>query len=76
MMTMDEIRKYKRAEPFQPFVIHTDDGRQFRVFHHYNVALSPTGRAIAVAVENEDAFETLHVSQVAHISLMDDRKAG
>jgi hypothetical protein len=49
-MTVDQLRKLHRAQPFQPFDIHLADGRTLAVQHPEMLAVSPPGRAIGVAV--------------------------
>ena len=47
-MTIDEVRRLFRAEPFQPFTLHLADGRTFPVASREFMALSPVGRTVAV----------------------------
>ena len=49
-MTVEQIRKMHRAEPFQPFDVHVADGRSLRVGHPEALAINPPGRTIGVAV--------------------------
>ena len=47
-MTIERIRNYYNAQPFQPFVIRLDDGRHLSVSSREYVASAPNGRTIAV----------------------------
>lgn len=40
-MTVDELRKMLRAQPFRPFEIHLADGRSLPVNHPEVVAIVP-----------------------------------
>jgi hypothetical protein len=55
-MTIEQIRHAYSARPFQPFIIHLADGRQISVPHPEFMALSPSGRAVAVS-QPDGAFE-------------------
>lgn len=47
-MTIEQIRHFYDARPFQPFVIHLADGQQIAVPSHEYMMASPTGRTIGV----------------------------
>ena len=47
-MTIEQIRGYHNATPFQPFVIHLADGRAIRVPSREFMAAAPNGRTIVV----------------------------
>ena len=47
-MTIEQIRKFYEAQPFQPFVIHLGDGREISVPSREFMMTSPTGRTIGV----------------------------
>jgi hypothetical protein len=47
-MRVDEIRRVQRAEPFQPFVIHLADGREFAVDHPEFMWMSRSNRTLIV----------------------------
>jgi hypothetical protein len=49
-VTNEELRKFHRAQPFQPFDIHLADGRAITVDHPEFLAQSPTGRTISVGL--------------------------
>jgi hypothetical protein len=48
-MTIDQVRQFYEAQPFQPFVIHLADGRQVPVNHREFIMAVPSGRTIIVA---------------------------
>ena len=56
-MTVGRIREFYRAIPFQPFDIHLADGRTVTVDHPELMAIYPSGRTIAVFVD--DRFEVI-----------------
>jgi hypothetical protein len=47
-MTIEKVRDFYNARPFQPFVLHLADGRNLTVHHPENIAFSPSGRTIHV----------------------------
>lgn len=47
-MTIDEVRRLFKAQPFAPFTFHLADGRQFPVASREFMALSPVGRTVVV----------------------------
>lgn len=49
-MTVQQIRRMHQAQPFQPFDIHLADGRALSVRHPENLAITPLGRTIGVAL--------------------------
>jgi hypothetical protein len=51
-MTIEQLRKLHRAQPFQPFDIHLADGRHLEVIHPECLAISPPGRTVGVAVSD------------------------
>lgn len=54
-MTIDQIRKAIRAEPFRPFTICLADGRMFHIPHPECVMISPdASRTFGVAGPGED----------------------
>lgn len=55
-MTIDDIRVLKRARPFRPFNIVLNDGRVVWVPGSELIALSPTGKTVAVFEGNAASF--------------------
>jgi hypothetical protein len=47
-MTIEQVRSFYDAQPFQPFVIHLGDGRQHAIASREFMMTSPTGRTIGV----------------------------
>lgn len=47
-MTIEQLRKMHRAQPFQPFDIYLADGRVLPVDHSEILAVPPPGRTIGV----------------------------
>ena len=54
-MTIDQIRKAARAEPFKPSTLSLTDGRRFRVRHPELILIPPdAARTFVVAGDGED----------------------
>lgn len=51
-MTIEQIRKLHRAQPFQPFDIHLAVGRMLSVVHPENLAIASPGRTVGVALSD------------------------
>ncbi|HEX7378733.1 MAG TPA: hypothetical protein VF278_16550 [Pirellulales bacterium] len=52
-MTIEQVRNFYNAQPFQPFIIHLADGRQIPVLSREFMMTAPTGRTIAVYQPDE-----------------------
>ncbi len=68
-MTIDEIRTLHRAEPFRPFKLCLADGREYTVDIRMCLALSPTGRTVALVLP-EDDFAIIEVESIREIKLL------
>ena len=54
-MTIEQLRKAYRAEPFKPFTISLTDGRRFYVGHQEYLSIAPQAqRTFVVASEGEE----------------------
>jgi hypothetical protein len=49
-MDIEAIRRLRRAEPFLPFRLEMEDGRDLPVEKSYYQAISPTGRSLTYAL--------------------------
>jgi hypothetical protein len=47
-VTSEKVRQLWKAEPFQKFTMHLADGRKIAVHHREFLAISPSGRTVAV----------------------------
>lgn len=63
-MNIEEIRSYRNAKPFEPFIIELKDGRLIPVWRPERMAIAPSGR-IHVYVESKPyLFPLGEISQV------------
>lgn len=63
-MKIEEIRSYRNAKPFEPFIIELRDGRLIPVWNPQRMAIAPWGK-IHVYVESKPyLFPLAEVSQV------------
>ena len=54
-MTIEQLRKAVRIEPFMPFIICLTDGRKFRIPHPECIAIPPkASRTFVVSGQGED----------------------
>ena len=71
-MTIDRLRKAVRAQPFQPFIIRTADGRGYRVRHPEMMLLSPRAeRTFVVYDESSNDPEDYVVLDAILVSAID-----
>lgn len=66
-MTIDQLRKAVKAEPFKPFTVSLSDGRRLFVPHPEFVWVPPkASRTFNVAGEGEDQsiIDLLHVTSI------------
>jgi hypothetical protein len=54
-MTTEHLRRTLRANPFQPFIIRTADGRQFPIPHPDFLSISPSGRMATIYHSDDSA---------------------
>ena len=62
----DEVRKLLHTVPFQPFLVKTSDGKQYRVKHPDYVAISPKGGRVTLYTDEETSttLSALHIVAV------------
>ena len=65
-MTIEDIRKFRNAEPFRPFRLFLSDGRKFLVRHAENIGWSPSGSRLAV-YELADAGDIIDLEKVVKV---------
>jgi len=68
-MTVEKMRSLLRAAPFQSFVVHTPDGREFNVPHPDFAMLSGTGRLLHVARPESDLEDIIDVALITDIAI-------
>ena len=66
-MTIEEIRKFRNAEPFRPFRLFLSDGRKFLVRHAENIGWSPSVQRLAV-YERADAGDTIDLENIVKVA--------
>jgi hypothetical protein len=65
-MTIEQLRRMHRAEPFHPFDIHLADGRSLPVKHSEMLAIVPPGRTVGVA-SDDGYIETIDLLLVTSL---------
>ena len=69
-MKIDPVRKARMAQPFQPFAMVLVDGRSVSVAQPEFLAISPSGRVLAV-YQPDDSFEVVELRQVKALRIGD-----
>jgi hypothetical protein len=67
-MTVEQLRSTHRATPFRPFTLHLADGRSLRIPHPDFLFITPAGRAVIVAHE-DDSFSIIDLLLVTEIEV-------
>ncbi|MEM6750732.1 MAG: hypothetical protein AAF612_09705 [Planctomycetota bacterium] len=68
-MQAEQFRSTLHHQPFRPFVIHTADGRSFRVDHPDFVAQSPAGRSVIV-FRGDDSHSVLDLLLITELEVL------
>jgi hypothetical protein len=71
-MTIEQVRTYYDAQPFQPFVVHLADGREISIPSREFMMAAPSGRTIAVY----QADSTVHVIDLLLVTDLELRPVG
>ena len=67
-MTLEQVRSFHKAEPFQPFVIHLADGREIPVHHREFIMAALSGR-ILIVCQPDDTFNWIDLLLVTDIEV-------
>jgi hypothetical protein len=71
-MTIEQLRERYNAQPFQPFILHLADGREFPVLHREFIMTVPNGRTTFVLQPDE----TLNIIDLLLVTDIQIRPAG
>jgi hypothetical protein len=69
-MKLEEIKKAKSSRPFQRFVLHTADGREFPVKHPDSIAWSDESPRIVIC-GLPGGWEIIDVGLITSLSVLD-----
>ena len=67
-MTLEQIKSFYDAQPFQPFTIHLPDGREIPVLSREYIMASPTGR-ILIVYQPDDTFNWIDLLLVSDLEV-------
>jgi len=67
-MTIEKVRDFYNAQPFQPFVMHLADGRKIPVQHPEFIATAPSGRTLTV-YQPDDTLNIIDLLLVTDIEV-------
>jgi hypothetical protein len=70
-MTIDQLRKAARAEPFRLFTISLTDGRRFRVRHPEFILIPPEASRTFVMAESGEDYSIIDLLLVTSIDFGD-----
>lgn len=65
-MTIEQLRRVYKAQPFRPFIIHLVDGRTVPVRHPEFVLPAPTGDTVVV-YQPDESFKVIDLLQVTDL---------
>ena len=69
-MTIDQIRRLHRAQPFQPFRINLADSRSLVVNHPELMLINEPGRTIIVVTGDENLYEVVDLLLVTSLEVL------
>ena len=72
-MTIDQLRKAARAEPFRPFTISLTDGRRFLVRHPELILIPREASRTFVVAESGEDYSIIDLLLVTSIDFGDGR---
>jgi hypothetical protein len=67
-MTIEQLRRVHRAQPFQPFRLQLADSRSVDVTHPEILAINEPGRTVSVV--SDGAFEIIDLLLVVSLELL------
>jgi hypothetical protein len=67
-MTIEKLRDFYDAKPFQPFTIHLADGRGIKVLHPDFIATAPSGRTVTV-YQPDDSLNVIDLLLVTDLEI-------
>ncbi len=67
-MTIEQLRHFYQARPFQPFVVHLADGREIPIDHPEFIMSSPSGRTVSV-YQPDDTLNVIDLLLVTDLEL-------
>lgn len=67
-MTIEQLRRFHQAQPFQPFRIHLADSRHVHVTHPEVMLISQSGRTFVVEING--AFEVIDLLLLVSLELL------
>jgi hypothetical protein len=71
-MKIDELRARIHAVPFQPFTVHTADGRSIPVPHPDFIAIAGTGRTAFITFERKPSLAVVDVPLITQLEVQGD----
>ena len=67
-MTVEQLRTYRDAQPFRPFIMHLADGREIPVGHREFIMPSPSGRTVLV-FQPDDTLNVIDLLLVTDLEI-------
>jgi hypothetical protein len=67
-MTIEKLKEFYQATPFQPFIIHLADGRAIPVQHRDFIAAAPSGGTVGV-YQPDDTFNLIDLLLVTDLEV-------
>ncbi|MBI3462919.1 MAG: hypothetical protein HY000_07635 [Planctomycetes bacterium] len=71
-MTIEQLRTYRDAQPFRPFIMHLADGREIPVNHREFIMPSPSGRTVLV-FQPDDTLNVVDLLLVTDLEIRSHR---
>ncbi len=75
-MTIEQLRKAYRAEPFKPFTISLTDGRRFYVGHQEYLSIAPRAQRTFVVAGEDEEYSVIDLLLVTSLDYKNLRSSG
>lgn len=74
-MTIEQVKQFYNAKPFQPFQMHMADGRHVKVASREFLAAAPSGRTVVV-YDPDDSFHVIDLLLVTGLKVSAQTNGG
>jgi hypothetical protein len=65
-MTIEDLRRFRNAEPFRPFRVVLSDGRKLLVRAPEKIGWHPSGNLLTIYTQGDNS-DTLNIESVVHV---------
>lgn len=74
-MHVEEIKKLLHSEPFKPFTVYMPNDRAFQIPHPEFAWVTPNGRTMFIASENDTGTDMLEIPLIVRIQVKEQKRS-